>query len=302
MKNAGVVTAVLLSMSFTLGTSCALEETGPAPTFLEAGEAEYHGIYDSPVRLVDGRYEGEPFVEGGASRPTLQLYPGLIGTGEIDVADGEEAVVVLAEHSGGSGLFIYLALLSRIEGEIRNTGTVLVGDRVQIRSMAVVSGEIRLEVVQHGQDAAACCPREKAVRTWAWEEGSLEEMPIEIAGMISVADLAGIEWVLIRIGQTGSVTGDPAVTIVFEDTEVSGSSGCNRYFAALKERSPMDIRISGIGATRMACDDEAMRLESRYLELLGSAVGYSFSPGRLLISCWVIDRLTLLTFERTGTE
>ena len=47
-----------------------------APTTVDSSEltieqlenATYSGIYDEPVTLTDGLYEGEPFAEGGASR------------------------------------------------------------------------------------------------------------------------------------------------------------------------------------------------------------------------------------------
>ena len=35
----------------------------------------YQGIYNEPITLTDGLYEGEPFVEDGASKPTVTLIP-----------------------------------------------------------------------------------------------------------------------------------------------------------------------------------------------------------------------------------
>ncbi len=40
----------------------------------QMGNATYSGIYDEPVTLADGVYEGEPFEEGGASRPVVTYF------------------------------------------------------------------------------------------------------------------------------------------------------------------------------------------------------------------------------------
>ena len=45
--------------------------------------AMYQGIYDEPVQLSDGRYEGKPFVEGGASRPTVTFVDELSASGDL---------------------------------------------------------------------------------------------------------------------------------------------------------------------------------------------------------------------------
>jgi len=39
----------------------------------QLANATYEGIYDGSVTLKDGEYLGDPFAEGGASRPSVQL-------------------------------------------------------------------------------------------------------------------------------------------------------------------------------------------------------------------------------------
>ena len=74
-----------------------------APTAFELAHATYSGIMDEPVTLTGGRWEGEPFVEGGASRPTVGLVDHFILTGDLDGDGLDEAVTFLWESSGGSG-------------------------------------------------------------------------------------------------------------------------------------------------------------------------------------------------------
>ena len=46
--------------------------------------ATYSGIYDDPITLTEGIYEGEPFVEGDASRPTVEYIQGAERYSDLD--------------------------------------------------------------------------------------------------------------------------------------------------------------------------------------------------------------------------
>jgi hypothetical protein len=166
----GLLAAALMLLVFP----CGCEQAGD-PTLDEASELSYAGIYDAPVRLSGGLYEGSPFIEGGASRPTVRLLPGYFVTGELDGGAPMEAAVILSENSGGSGVFIYLAVLGRVDGELADLATVFLGDRVKIRSLSILSGEIRLDSLVHGPDDPACCPSIESLRVWTLDDDVLIE-------------------------------------------------------------------------------------------------------------------------------
>lgn len=296
MKNIRVVVAVLLSAMIAGMTSCASEGNRPAPTLTEAGESEYHGIYDTAVRLVDGRYEGEPFVAGGELRPTVQLLGELFRTGDIDGDGSKEAVVILVENSGGTGSFLYIAVLERGKAVVENTVTSQVGDRVQVRAFKIEAGKMIMDVVQHGPADAMCCPTQKARRSWMLDGSSLVEEEPVASGTISTADLRGIRWVLKQIDRDEQYPGDSQVTLFFENSRISGRSGCNRYFAEITESSPGEIEIGVVGSTRMACPDEVMTVEIRYLAALQGMVNYSYLSGRLVLTCRTGDGSTTMIF------
>jgi heat shock protein HslJ len=58
-----------------------------------------------------------------------------------------------------------------------------------------------------------------------------------------------------------------AGTITFEDARASGSTGCNRWFAAVT-RDGETLRFGDAGVTRMACAEPAMAAEERFLAML----------------------------------
>ncbi|MCK4512401.1 META domain-containing protein, partial [bacterium] len=220
-------------------------------------------------------------------------------TGDLDEDGCEEAVVLLVENSGGTGSFVYLAVVGRRGGEVVNLGTSLVGDRVQIRSIRVDGERIELRVVQRGPDDAACCPSQKATRTWALD-GGLVERSTDVTGTLSTDDLSGVEWVLAHLGRDEPVPENSSITMVFESGRISGSSGCNRYFAGVTEASPGDIAIGEIGSTMMACSDEVMQLEGRYLKAVGEVAGYSFLAGKLVLAYGDVGVVGAMLFEPRG--
>ncbi len=138
--------------------------------------ATYQGIYDEPVTLADGTYAGEPFVEGGASRPTVTLIDQLATLGDLNWDGLEDAAVVLAENSGGSGVFVYLAAVLSAEGGPANVDTLLLGDRVDIRSLTIQGGEILLTMLTQGPDDPFCCPSLEVTPRYRLEAGKLAEL------------------------------------------------------------------------------------------------------------------------------
>lgn len=154
-------------------SGCASGASGGPPSANQLAEAVFTGIYDEPVRLHEGRYEGESFVPGGASRPTLRLMELPLSTGELNGEAGEEAAVLLVENSGGSGSFVYLAVVGLRNGKPVNLGTVLVGDRSQVEEMTIEDSRVRLELLEHGPEDPACCPSRRATQSWVLGEGRL---------------------------------------------------------------------------------------------------------------------------------
>jgi heat shock protein HslJ len=265
-------------------------EPAPPPTPEELANATYSGIHEEPVTLTDGQWEGEPFVEGGASRPTVGLVADLLLSGDLDGDGSPEAVVLLWTSSGGSGTFDYLAAMGRRGGQIVNLATAEIGDRVKIREARLAEDRIVLEVVQAGPEDAACCPSEKATRTWILQTDGLVEQEAKITGTLSLVDLMGPEWVLTHFSWDEPAPQEPEVTLVFEEDRIAGKSACNNYFGAVEEGGdiPGSITIGQVGATRMMCPEEVMMIEDRFQRQLSSATQYGFLTGKLALT-WQDD-------------
>jgi len=257
-----------------------------APTPEQLGNIAYTGIFEHAITLTNGHWEGEPFMAGGSSRPAVGLIDDFILTGDLNADGNDEAVVLLWETTGGSATYKYLAVTGMRDNKPYTLDTALIGERVQVRAGRIVGNRIELDVIQQGPGDAACCPSQKATRYWNLDASGLHVNPPRITGTKSLADLEGKEWVLSQLDANESLATQPEITLIFDGEHISGGSACNRYFAGVKEGNelPGDLHISDVGGTRMACPEEVMALESRYLEALGKVTRYSFMAGKLALT------------------
>ena len=257
--------------------------TRPVPD--ELVNMSYSGIHDDVVTLSGGRWEGEPYEAGAASRPVVGLVEDFYMSGDLDGKSPDEAVAMLWETAGGSGVNSYVAVVARRDGKAVNIGTALVGDRVQLRAGRIRDKHIELDVIQQGPNDAACCPTETVTRVWAMGADGLEEGAAQNKGTFSIADLEGQEWLLVGT----AVPEGLEITLAVTQGRVAGQSACNRYFGSFTTGDIAgQVTLGKIGSTRMACPPQVMELEDRYLKSLANVTGYGFLNGKLAMT-WQQD-------------
>ena len=285
MKNHHITSVVILLTVWVCAlvtTTGFANQTGSLLTELE--NATYTGIEDKPVTLMEGRWEGQPHVEGGASRPSVGLLRDVYFTGDLDADGQDETVVILWQNAGGTGSNIYIAVMKPQDGVYENISTALLGDRVKLRSGKLESGKIILEVLQADESDPMCCPTQLATRSWTLQGTHLKEGEIEVTGRLSVNILDGSDWLLTHINRQQSLPDDAEVTLSINAGRISGRSACNRYMADIQEGdNPGDILIGPTMGTRMACPDHLMEVESLYLKALAQVTSFSFFSGSLAL-------------------
>jgi heat shock protein HslJ len=283
---------VLLLLAVSAGCGGDEMDTGeePSPPVLsELKNATYRGLEADVevVTLTDGVWEGEPFVEGAASRPRVVFVRDFHLMGDLDGDGLEEAVVLLSESSGGSGEFLHVAVVDRVEGKLENIATTPLGDRVQIRRGWTDGERIFLDVVQAGPEDAACCPGEMLTRGWALlPDGRLEVLPPAAEpARLSLGALGGVEWVLREWAWNEPAPQEPEITLVYAEGRFSGSGGCNSYFGSVEDTdTPGEMNIGPVGSTQRACPEPVMEAEMRFHQQLGAVRQYGFMAGQLALS------------------
>jgi heat shock protein HslJ len=264
-----------------------------APTLKEIKNASYSGIegLKGSVKLVDGKWKGRPYKKGSASRPVVSLIGDFRITGDLDGDGTDDAVVLLNYAPGGTGQLLHLALMARKKGKIQNLATALIGDRVQIRGVRIEQKRIFVDVIQAGPKDAMCCPGEVTTREWTLEPGGkLNRYTVTAkSARLTLETIGNTEWILRSWDSKQPAPTRPAVTLVFKDGRFTGSSGCNNYFAPVKEgKIPGDVEVGAAGTTRKSCPANEMSVERRFLEQLVRVRKFGFLVTQLALS-WEKD-------------
>ncbi|HEY84515.1 MAG TPA: META domain-containing protein [Chloroflexi bacterium] len=246
--------------------------------------ATYQGIYDEPATLTDGFYEGDPFVEGSPMRPTVTYVDAVWGDLTGDGVD--DAVVFLAEASGGSGVFTYLAAVVDQDGQPVNVASVMVGDRTDINELKIENGEVVAKILTHGPDDPMCCPTRNMIKKFALQGDQLLETYSEVVdNKGESAQLTGVIWNW--LGSTYSndakseVTTPGDFTVTFnEDGYFNGKADCNN-FGGSYTLTGNSISIQPGPMTMAMCPQQ--ELADQFLKDLGAAAIFFFQNDNLLI-------------------
>jgi len=265
------------------------------PNWQAVGNLLYHGIEDHPITLKDGSYEGAPYQAGGAARPRVTLVRELSASGDLNGDGEEETAVLLAQSSGGSGVFTYVAVVVSRGGHFQNIGSYRLGDRVQIRKLAIEEQSVIVDVIAAGAKDAACCPTEKRHIVLRLEGRGLKAVANEAMGTFTLADLEGITWRLVQLGRNRPVPKDVTVTAAFQKGQVNGSAGCNRYFGNFSG-APYALKVGPFGATRRMCEADVMAVENPFLRALGQITHLSIQLGQLALTYKTEKKIDTLLF------
>ena len=108
------------------------------------------------IWFVDGIYQPgtDPSMPGYVLAEMLDpiAFGDLYGDGLVDAA------ALVAEHYGGTGVFVYLAIYLNNLGQPLYNGSGMIDDRPVINALAIQGGTILLDAVIHSYEDPLCCP------------------------------------------------------------------------------------------------------------------------------------------------
>ncbi|MCB8945928.1 MAG: META domain-containing protein [Ardenticatenaceae bacterium] len=112
------------------------------------------------------------------------------------------------------------------------------------------------------------------------------EAPTEVpATTLPAVDLNGTQWNLIAYGapdRPASVLPDTQPTAEFLDGQVTGTTGCNQYFAPYTQ-SGDTLTTGAVASTRRACAQDVGQQEMEILQGWDTAVSYELSQDTLIV-------------------
>lgn len=97
------------------------------------------------AQLRDGDFE-EPAAPDSATKTKIQLSKEQ-AVGDVNGDGLEDALVLLVADPGGSGTFTYLALVINDNGKPKPIASVLLGDRIIVKSLAIQDGQVVVKLL-----------------------------------------------------------------------------------------------------------------------------------------------------------
>jgi heat shock protein HslJ len=249
--------------------------------------ATYSGIYDGPITLEEGVFEGAPFVKNEPARPMVQYINSAELQGDLDGDGVDDAVVFLLDRGGGTGAFTWVAAQLNRAGKPVDAGAVMIEDRIGVRSATIENGQVVLDIITQGPGDVACCGTHKAHKVYALQAGRLAEIASDQKELakVSAADLNGTHWTLLEINEGKPTLADTKVTASFKDGKISGSGGCNSYTTgfSLGKDNPFAMTTSPVAATQKACPEPALSQETAFFTALQDVSHWGYVFGRLAL-------------------
>ena len=145
-----------------------------------------------------------------------------------------------------------------------------------------------------------CQQMEPTVSSSAIQDLATQTPPL-IDQQISLNQVLDQEWILELItenGQGKKPVADTEVTLRFSAEKLTGSAGCNRYFASYQTGDDRQLSITDIVSTEMWClqPEGIMEQETKFLQWLDKANSYRINDGQLTL--YGNDREQKLVFRK----
>jgi hypothetical protein len=123
------------------------------------------------VQLTNGRFEqGAP----GAEDFISALMTDFVAVGDLNGDAIEEAAALVSENYGGTGVFVFLAVYSQVDGTWTYQTSTIVDDRPQLNALSIANNEIFLDAVIHAVDDPMCCPTLRTTRHYRFVDNLLD--------------------------------------------------------------------------------------------------------------------------------
>jgi immunoglobulin-like protein involved in spore germination len=123
------------------------------------------------VQLTDGTFEqGTP----GSDDFMSIVVTDFAALGDLNDDGIDEAVAMISENYGGTGVFVFLAIYSKVDGTWTFQTSNMVDDRPQLNALSIENDEIFLDAVIHGIDEPMCCPTLRTTRRYRFVDNLLE--------------------------------------------------------------------------------------------------------------------------------
>jgi hypothetical protein len=155
-------------------TSSPAQPTAVSEEVREIRNAQYQlGASDSlqTVQLTDGKFEqGTPGSDDFISIEVTDF----VAISDLNSDGIEEAAALISENYGGTGVFVFLTVFSKVDGTWTFQTSNMVDDRPLLQELSIANNEIFLDAVIHATDEPMCCPTLRTMRHYRFVDNLLD--------------------------------------------------------------------------------------------------------------------------------
>ena len=146
-----------------------------------------------------------------------------------------------------------------------------------------------------------CQKMELIVSSSAVQDSATQTTLPLVDQQLSLNQVLDQEWILELIAENGQgkkPVVDTEVTLRFLAEKLTGSAGCNRYFASYQTGDDRQLSITDIASTEMWCfqPEGIMEQETKFLQWLNEANSYRINNDQLIL--YVNDQEQKLVFRK----
>jgi hypothetical protein len=146
-------------ITFPLSSSLIAQSAAPlTPAILK--NATYQIPERGAVTLTNGTYQAR------SGDPLSVALSDRMAFGDLNGDGSQDAAVILAVNSGGTGVFEYLVVVSDKDNKPQEIASVLLGDRVNIQNLSINKAKIRVKMLKHSPTDPLCCPSEALIQSY----------------------------------------------------------------------------------------------------------------------------------------
>jgi hypothetical protein len=124
-------------------------------------------------QLKDGVYE---YIYPDSAVGIYAAYQQSV-SGDLNGDGLEDAVVLMAINTGGTGVFLHMVVFLNQGGDLEQAAELLVEDRTIIDALKIDDGVIYMQRVSHRPEDAMCCPSEVVDEVYVLEGNQLKLQP-----------------------------------------------------------------------------------------------------------------------------